>query len=62
MTPNEHRDGEALVAEIQKLIGGHDPALAAWALVSALASLTATFAANPTAQARHLPSQHLALP
>ena len=54
MTPRERHDGEALIKGIQAVIEGADPALAAWALVSALASLTSGCAADPKAQAHHL--------
>jgi hypothetical protein len=60
MTAAEYRDGESLVASMQQLIEGHDPAIAACALVSALASLTVTYAEGPIAKARYLASELVA--
>jgi hypothetical protein len=54
MTLDEVREGELLIREIQKLIEGTDPAIAAWALVSVLATLIGAHAANPEAQTKHL--------
>jgi hypothetical protein len=57
MTLSEHRDGEALIADIQKLIAGHDPALAAYAVASVLATLIANHALHPLTQARRFGKQ-----
>jgi hypothetical protein len=47
MTPAEHGYGEALIAEIQRLIEEYNPALASWALASALATLKPTMRRIP---------------
>ena len=57
MTAAEYRDGESLIASMQQLIEGHDPAVAAYALMSVLASLVAGLCCAPLAQARHLGNQ-----
>jgi hypothetical protein len=51
---SEHRDGELLIPELPKVIEGRNPAFAAYALVSTLASLAASHAANPAAQGQRL--------